>query len=1008
MMSDIYNEEYYKKYCGPIPYERNYKEWLEFFGNIADFIIETFRPKRVLDVGCAKGFLVECLRDRGVEAYGFDISEYAISQVREDIKPYVWVQSVTEPIKEKYDLITCIEVLEHIPEEYIHLAIRNMTNSANVIIFSSTSSDYEEKTHVSVKSNIEWILLFAKYGFVVDYRYDITKVISKDAFVLSNVHILERGIDREMAYIKEKNTKLEEVIRKLEKEIEEYKVKVQNLEEDLNRIYDSTGWKVLVKLYRIRDKIFNFYSMVNRFLGVILKLRRLIRLRNIVKVFETIKTGGIKGTIDLVKSKISSNYMPIKVDSVIFETNMADAIQYSPNEPLEFTIKVKENNLFRIDVYTRRESASIDSDLYMTITDIRKNKVVRKVTLEDEKISNDGFTSFKFAPIKDSANREYKISIRSGKSDVSFLCSKELGKGKKTIEIYDICCKIYAKKVFESIYEAWIDKNEPKENELMIQRKTRFKYEPKISIIVPTYNTPEKFLIEMIESVRNQTYGNWELCIADGGSNERVRNILRQYALEDNRIKIKLLGENKGIAGNSNEALSLATGEYIALLDHDDMLPPFALFEVVKTINENPDADFIYSDEDKISKDGKKRFDPHFKPDWSPYSLRSYNYITHLSVFKNDLIKQVGGFREGYDGSQDYDLILRASERAKKIVHIPKVLYHWRISENSTALNPKAKLYAYEAAKKALNDHLKRLNIKGYVEDGLFLGSYRVRYILDNSPLVSIIITNKDKVELLKECIDSIVYKSTYSNYEIIICENNSEEKKTFEYYDELISHYNNIRIVKWDKPFNYAAANNFAVKYAKGDVFVFLNNDTKVITNDWLENMLELTLREDVGIVGAKLLYENDTIQHAGVVVGLLGVAGHIGKNKSRNYNGHMGNLLIIRNVSAVTGACLMIKRHVFDEVGGFDERFVLAFNDIDLCLKVREKGYNILFTPYAELYHYESETRGYENTPEKQERFKREIDLFKQKWHDILMSGDPYFNKNFDLSKEDFIIKV
>jgi len=539
----------------------------------------------------------------------------------------------------------------------------------------------------------------------------------------------------------------------------------------------------------------------------------------------------------------------------------------------------------------------------------------------------------------------------------------------------------------------------------MIQRRTRFKYEPKISIIVPTYNTPEKFLIEMIESVRSQTYGNWELCIADGGSNERVRNILKQYALEDNRIKIKLLDENKGIAGNSNEALSLATGEYIALLDHDDMLPAFALFEIVKAINENPDADFIYSDEDLISERGK-RLEPHFKPDWSPYTLKSYNYITHLSVIRKSLVTEVGGFRRGFDGSQDYDLILRITEKTNKIIHIPKILYHWRMSENSTSLNPGIKGYAHEAGKKALQEYFKRAGITCEVEDGQFMFSYRIKNKDYGFPKVSIIIPNKDNVVLLRQCIDSILYNSTYTNFEVVICDNNSK-KETYKYYEEIKSN-DKIKIIKWEKPFNFAAINNYAVNFTSGEYIIFLNNDTKVITPTWIESMLELITFKDVGIVGPKLLYQNNTIQHAGVVIGIAGFAGHIGRGKNRNFGGHFGNFKVIRNVSAVTGACLMIKKEVFRLVGGFDENLAVALNDIDLCLKVLEKGYNILYTPFVELYHYESKTRGYEDTEEKIIRFNKEIEYFRTKWKHFLQKGDPFYNKNFDLETEDFKIKL
>ncbi|MEM3290538.1 MAG: glycosyltransferase [Candidatus Micrarchaeaceae archaeon] len=534
----------------------------------------------------------------------------------------------------------------------------------------------------------------------------------------------------------------------------------------------------------------------------------------------------------------------------------------------------------------------------------------------------------------------------------------------------------------------------------------QFKINPKISIITPTYNTPKTFLIDMIESVLAQTYSNWELYIADGASKEKhIKEVLDNYTKKDSRIKVKYLPKNKGIAGNSNEAISLASGDYIAFLDHDDTLVPFALYEVVKAINENPDADFIYSDEDKLSEDGKKRFDPRFKPDFAPDTLRSYNYICHLTTIKKELLEQIGYFREGFEGSQDYDLILRATEKAKKIIHIPKILYHWRVSQNSTAQNQNAKLYAYESAKKALKEHLERLSLKATVRDGLFLGSYKIDYKIINNPKVSIIIPNKDHKDDLEKCISSIINKSTYKNYEIIIAENNSTEQSIFDYYKSL-EQYPFVKIIIWDKPFNYSAINNYAVKYSSGEILLFLNNDTEVITPNWIEEMLMFIQRKDVGAVGAKLLYPDNTIQHAGLIIGINKTAEHCFKYFDKESDGYFGRLKIVQNLSAVTGACLMIKKIVFEEVNGFDEGYPVAFNDIDLCMKVRNKDYLIVWTPYALLYHYEFKSRGVDNTPEKQARANMEVKLFCKKWDNMLKASDPYYNPNLTIKKTDFSI--
>ena len=560
----------------------------------------------------------------------------------------------------------------------------------------------------------------------------------------------------------------------------------------------------------------------------------------------------------------------------------------------------------------------------------------------------------------------------------------------------------------EGLYYKWIKNNEPGLKELETQRKTRFQIKPKISIIVPIFNTPKQFLIEMIESVINQTYTNWELCLADGTSKETyIRKTLEAYAKKDNRIKVKFLSENKGIAKNSNEALSLATGNFVGLLDNGDTLAPFALFEIVKVINENPDVNFIYSDEDKISRNGKKRFEPHFKPDWSPDTLRSYNYITHFTVIKQELLDEIGWFREGYDGSENYDLILRVAETAKKIIHIPKILYHHRVSQNSVAGDPYAKLYAYKSATKALDDHIKRVDLKGTVEDGLFLSSYKINYTIDTVPMISIIIPNKDHTEDLEKCVKSILHKSTYRNFEIIIVENSSSEERTFKLYDEL-KKLNNIKLIEWNNPFNYSAVNNYAVKYSTGEVLLFCNNDTEVINPDWIERMLEHAQRKEVGAVGAKLYYPDNTIQHAGIILGVGNITGHSHKCFPQESNGYFGRLKSVQNLSAVTGACLMIRKNVFEEIEGFDEGFILAFNDIDLCMKLREKGYLIVFTAYSELYHHESKTRGYDNKLEKQKMFRIEIKNFQDKWKHILELGDPYYSPNLTLLREDFSIRI
>ena len=573
-------------------------------------------------------------------------------------------------------------------------------------------------------------------------------------------------------------------------------------------------------------------------------------------------------------------------------------------------------------------------------------------------------------------------------------------------------------------YLRWIGKHEPNDAELKRQRSHRFSRSPKISIVVPVFNPPAEFLEAMIASVREQTYSNWELCIADASTVAHVRQILGRASSReadvsgsamsglrldarhgDPRIKVAFLKANLGIVGNSNAAVELATGDFLGLLDHDDTLAPFALHDIAAALNDFPDADFLYSDEDKLDMHGD-RVEPNFKPDWSPETLRSRNYICHFTVLKRDLSQKIGGFRTGFDGSQDYDLVLRASEAARQIVHIPRVHYHWRMHALSTAFAKGTKTYAYDAGKRAVSEHLVRLGIDASVHDGPILGTYQVVYHLRTQPLVSIVIPNKDQVALLSRCIESLA-KSSYANYEVVIVENGSQLPETHAYYREL-QKQPHVRILEWTRPFNYASVNNFAASQSRGELLLFLNNDTEAINPDWLEAMVKQAVQPGVGAVGAKLYYADDTIQHAGIVVGMGGVAGHSHLFYPRQAGGYMQRLRITQNVAAVTGACLLMPREVFEKVGGFDEGFVLAFNDVDLCLAVLQAGYRVVWTPDAELYHLESKTRGYEDTSEKQARFKREYDLFHLKWSAVLKAGDPYFSPHFRLDRPDFALKA
>ena len=556
--------------------------------------------------------------------------------------------------------------------------------------------------------------------------------------------------------------------------------------------------------------------------------------------------------------------------------------------------------------------------------------------------------------------------------------------------------------VAEGGYEAWLARHKVDKRTLRRQKHAAFAQKPLISIVIPLYCTPLPYLKELLESVRRQSYENWQLCLADGSPDDKAKEFIEKHYGREKRIVYRKLEENGGISVNTNEAVALAAGEYLMFCDHDDTLEPDALYEIVKAINDTG-ADMLYTDEDKVSMDGRHYFDPNFKPDFNLFRLRENNYICHIFVVKKSLTDETGLLRSEFDGAQDFDFILRCCEKAQKITHISKVLYHWRCHMDSTAADPSSKAYAYEAGRKAVREHYQRLGIDAKVEMTERPGWYRSHVKVQGNPLISVIIPNKDHTDDLELCLFSMTRKSTYRNYEILIVENNSEKEETFEYYRKLPDRYPKARVLTWEKEFNYSAINNFAAKEAKGEYLLFLNNDVEILTLDWMEEMLQNCQQENVAAVGAKLYYPDDTIQHAGVVLGLGGIAGHIMCRASKEDPGYFGRMISVQEISAVTAACMMVKKSDFDAVGGLDETFQVAFNDIDLCMKFRAAGKKIIFTPYAELYHYESKSRGLEDTPEKQFRFDKEVKRFQEKWAQQLEMGDPYYSPNLSVTEGD-----
>lgn len=592
----------------------------------------------------------------------------------------------------------------------------------------------------------------------------------------------------------------------------------------------------------------------------------------------------------------------------------------------------------------------------------------------------------------------------------------------------------------------------PDEARAAAERETVFPRMVKISILVPLWNNRRQFQIEMLDSVMNQTYQNWELCLADGSDGEHayIGEICREYAERSGgRIVYRHLEKNGGIAGNTNACLAMASGEYIGLLDQDDILHPSVLFEYVKAINEQG-ADYLYCDETTFKGgDINHMLTMHFKPDYAPDNLRANNYICHFSVFRRTLLDGSELFRTKYDGSQDHDMILRLTDNAEKIVHVPRLMYYWRCHSGSVASGIEAKPYAIEAAKGAVAEHLRKHGYDHFSIDSTraFETIFRIRYQIIGTPKISIVIANKDHAEELRRCITSILEKSTYDNYEIVIVENNSTTGEIRDYYTSLLGYEyvpaagqqkgepqgtdagiekgaqrttpdagvqkrsdGKIAVVTYSGSFNYSAVNNLGVKYSTGEYVLLLNNDTEVITVNWMEELLMYAQRKDVGAVGAKLYYNDRTIQHAGVVIGLGAhrTAGHTHYKQHRQNLGYMGRLCYAQNVTAVTGACLLVKKSLYEEVGGLDEGFAISLNDVDFCLKLREKGLLNVFTPFAELYHHESVSRGLDDNGEKAERYNRESACFREKWKAQLEAGDPYYNPNFSLDRSDFSLKV
>lgn len=980
-MSELYNAEYYHSGCGPIPYEEP-EHWVKFFGMIADRIVADIHPKTVLDAGCAMGYMVAALRDRGVEAYGVDISAYAISKVREDVRPFCKVGSLTEPLPaglpDRYDLVVTIEVLEHLYAEDGRQAIRNLCQLTDKVLFTSTPDDFTEPTHVNVQQREYWCRAFFENGFMDDINYRPT-YLTAHALLFRRSANIERQVEDY-----ERNIRISECARQQEsarwsKAVEDKERHIQNI--TALHAAENAEWANKQNEW-LQEK-------QQREAAAAAELTQMQQtLRSKEAEYEA-RTNALLTELTSYKEQChetAEQCEALKADLAHRETQYHAASEQCEElaaEPAHY----KEHYQAAIG---QREALKIQLAEVQNAYSAISNAFFWKIT------------------------KPFRVCLDALKR----ICGKVaffrlLGKGLRCLHQNGwryTWRKVKNKLTHRQEFTALANKPLFTDEELEHQRNTVFPRSIKFSIVVPLYNTPEKFLHEMIRSVIDQTYANWELCMADGSdaAHDSVEKICRQYMRKDPRIKYRRLEQNLGISGNTNACLEMAAGDYIGLFDHDDLLHPAALHEVMRAICEQ-DADFIYTDELTFSNKIDNVITAHFKPDFAPDNLRANNYICHFTVFSASILKKIGGFRSEYDGSQDHDFILRATEQAEKIVHIPKLLYYWRSHPNSVAADINSKTYAIDAGKRAVRDQIRRMGMDATVESSkAFPTIYRIKYELKETPKVSIIIPNKNHCEDLKRCIRSIKRLTTYSNYEIVIVDNQSNEEDLVEFYDQLRCD-DRTNIVSFDKEFNYSEANNFGVRYATGEYYILLNNDTEVISPAWIEEMLMYAQRDDIGAVGAKLYFPDHTIQHAGVILGLgpHRTAGHAFSKVDGENLGYMGRLYYAQNVSAVTAACVMIPRRVWEAVNGLDTSFAVAFNDVDLCMRIRQMGYLIVWTPHAELYHYESKSRGSENTPEKKKRFESEVQRFRERWEKQLKEGDPYYNPNLTLERADFSIK-
>lgn len=935
-MDPVYDEDYYRSHCGRLPYDRSEPHWAKFFGNVATQLIDAFAPTKVFDAGCAHGFLMEAFWDRGVEAHGRDISHFAIGQVRDDVRDYAEEGSLADPIVGTYDLITCIEVLEHMTEEDGRIALAHLCSASDLILFSSSPDDFEEPSHINVRPSLWWMQRFAEHGFAPVEEYSASYLTWHAFVVRKTPEPISPG--RLASYAQQlARRKSDQENRLQEAELQ----RLRQAKRDADRLYEA----------------------------------RLVELERDARAAQH-------------RIKELENEIALKD-----ETSTAAKEQAT---------------------HARKELDAVSQTLRMI-----EGSSLWKAT----------------APVRTLGSKMPRPAIRAGR--IGLRAAYWLSTPHLTRQRWWYLREQYARRGLRGLlngvtttfgnvspaaiadeYQQWIERYDTLSNrdrEAIRAHIERLSYKPLISIVVPAYNTPAETFRRMMQSVQTQLYPHWELCVADDASPApHVAEILEELAQQDPRIKWVRRETNGHISAASNSALELASGDFVALLDHDDVLPEHALYEVAAVLEAHPDAELIYSDEDKIDETGR-RYDPYFKPDYSYDQLLGQNFINHLGVYRRSTLQELGGFTIGAEGSQDYDLVLRLVHSKHgspdRIHHIPAVLYHWRQESGGGSFSQSQLERCVTVARTMINNQLASTTPGATAIANPHVPSWnRVEWPLPTpSPLVSIIIPTRDRAGLVRQCVEGLLHRTAYDNIEIIIVDNESVEDETLQLFKTLQDDPR-VRVLRIEGAFNYSALNNKAALEAKGEVLLLLNNDIDVIGEDWLREMVSLAIREDVGAVGAKLLYANDEIQHAGVRLGAghfdqdTGVAGHLGHRQARNEIGYFGQLVLVRDVGAVTAACLAIRRAVFLEVGGLNETDLkVAFNDVDLCLRVRQAGYRILWTPFAELYHFESLSRGSDLAPEKVERFHSECRYMLHAWRPQL-TNDPFYNLHFDNRDSDY----